>query len=153
MIEMMAEMKADKEERKTGMQTNQVKVEANMKIHMQEIMVEMKADQDAHMQEIVAKIDGIKDKMEATVHSIRSELDGKIQCRIKNMEQQEIPNEEAAVHTMRAWQQETMACQEMMEANPEKEEPSPEEMESEVECQEVPMENAIEKPVRERKKR
>jgi hypothetical protein len=68
------------------------------------------------------------------------------------MKRQEIPKEEAAVHSMRAWQIDTMACQEMMEANPEEEEPSPEEMEFEVYRQEIPMENAVEKPVRGRKK-
>jgi hypothetical protein len=41
----------------------------------------------------------------------------------------------------------------MTEANPEKEEPSPKEMESEVERQEVPMENVAAKPVGGRKKR
>jgi hypothetical protein len=82
--------------------------------------------------------------MEAIVHSIRSERDGKIQRPSENvMERQEIPKEESAVHSMRAWQIVTMACQETTEANPEKEEPSSEEMESEVDRQEVPMENAL----------
>jgi hypothetical protein len=130
MAEMRAEMKADQEERKAEMETNQanaeanmkahikkvmganqVKVDTNMKIHMQEIMVEMKDDQNAHMQGIIAKIDASQEKMEAIVHFIRSELDGKIQHRIvKVMEWQEIPKEEAAVHTMRAWQEEIVAC-------------------------------------------
>jgi hypothetical protein len=46
------------------MDANQVGVDANMK---------------THMQEIIAKIDANQEKMEAAVHSIRSELDGKIQ--------------------------------------------------------------------------
>jgi hypothetical protein len=67
-----------------------------MKTHMQEIVVEMKADRDAHVQEIVAKIDANQNKMEATVHSIRS--DRKIQCRIENeVERREVPTEEASV--------------------------------------------------------
>jgi hypothetical protein len=81
-------------------------------------------------------VSAIEDKMEAIVHSIWSEWDGKIQCRIENvMEWQEIPKEEAAVHTMRAWQEETVASLECKEQGLK-------ELESKVERREVPMEEA-----------
>jgi hypothetical protein len=69
------------------------------------------------------------------------------------VERQEIPKEEAAVHTTRSWQKETVACQEKTEARLECKEPNQKKMESEVEGQEVPVENAVEKPVRGWKKR
>jgi hypothetical protein len=89
------------------------------------------------MQDIVAiRVSAIEDKMEAIVHSILSEWDWKIQRRIENVvERQEIPKEEAAVHTMRAWQEETAASLEYKE-------PSPKEMESEVERRKVSTEEA-----------
>jgi acetyl-CoA carboxylase alpha subunit len=110
----------------------------------------MKVDQDAHVQETIS---AIEDKIEAIIHSIRSERDGKIQRQIENvMERQEIPKE-AAVHTMRAWQEETVACHETMAARLEYKEPMSKDMESEVECQKVPMKKAAVKSSRRTKKR
>jgi hypothetical protein len=81
-------------------------------------------------------VSAMEDKMEAIVHSIRSEQDGKIQRRSENvMERQGIPKEEAAVHTMRAWQEETLASLECKEQGLK-------ELESEVERREVPTEEA-----------
>jgi hypothetical protein len=176
-VEMLSKMRermdADREERKTEMQTNQAKAKANMKTHMLEVIerqigslaANMEADKEerkeevkavqekvdvnqARMEEITAKIEerlkgemrltvsAMEDKMEAIVHSILSERDGKIQRRIENvMERQEIPKEEAAVHTMRAWQEETAASLECKEQGPK-------ELETEVERREVPTEEA-----------
>jgi hypothetical protein len=69
------------------------------KANMQQIVAEMKDDRDAHVQEVVAKrVSAIEGKMEATVHSIRSERGEKIQRRTENVtERQEIPKEGAAV--------------------------------------------------------
>jgi hypothetical protein len=58
----------------------------------------------------------------------------------------------ALIAGMKDGQKEAVACQEMTEARLECKEPSPEEIEFEVECQEVPMEDAIVKLVRGRKK-
>jgi hypothetical protein len=49
---------------------------------------------------------------------------------------------EAAIHVLRAWRREMMACQEMMEAHLECKEPTSEDMESEAEHWEVPKEHA-----------
>jgi hypothetical protein len=54
------------------------------------------------------------------------------------VEWQEIPNEEAAVHFMREWRKEMMACQETTEAHLECKKPTSVDMESEVEHWEVP---------------
>jgi Mg2+/Co2+ transporter CorB len=78
----------------------QAKAEANMKIHRQEIVAKIDANQE----------------MEAIVHSLRSERHGKIQRRIENgMGHQEILRDEAAVRSMGAWREETMARQETTE--------------------------------------
>jgi hypothetical protein len=96
--EMRAKMKVDRKVDREEMISNQAKIEANM----QEIVVEMKADRDAHVQEIVAKtVSAIEEKMEAAVHSIRSERDGKIQRRSKNVtKRQGIPKQGAAVASL-----------------------------------------------------
>jgi regulator of protease activity HflC (stomatin/prohibitin superfamily) len=100
---------------------DQVKVEAERKADKEEIVAEMKADQDTHVQEIVTKtVSAIEEKMEAIVHSIRSEWDGKIQCRSENV----------------------LECKEQ----------DLKELKSGAECQMVPMKDAVEKPVRGRKK-
>jgi hypothetical protein len=51
---------------------------------------------------------------------------------------------EAAIHTLRTWRKEMMACQEMVEACLECKEPTSEDMESEAEHWEVPKEHATE---------
>jgi hypothetical protein len=58
------------------------------------------------------------------------------------VEQQEIPKEEAVIHLLRAWRQETMACQETMEAHLESKEPTSEDMESIAEDQKASKEEA-----------
>jgi hypothetical protein len=95
-------------------------MDASLRIHTQEMMerqisslapkidtnqAEMKADRDTQMQEMMAemgvKMNANQERMEAIVHSIRSERDGKIQHRVENvMERQEIPKEGAAVASL-----------------------------------------------------
>jgi hypothetical protein len=140
-------MHANMTEMGAKMGTNQARMEDRLKEEIKSIQANAEVNMKIHRQEIVAKIDANQVKMEAIVHSIRSERDGKIQDRIENvMKRQEVPKEGAAVHTMRAWQEETVASLECKE-------PSPKEWESEAERREVPMKDAVEKRVRGRKKR
>jgi hypothetical protein len=93
------EMKADREETKA----NRARMEESLK------------------EEMRLAVSAIEGKMEAIVHSIRSERDGKIQRRIENVtERQDIPKEGAAVASLE--------CKEQ----------GPKELESGVERREVP---------------
>jgi hypothetical protein len=69
------------------------------------------------------------------------------------VERQEIPNEEATIHSLRACRKETMACQDTTEARLECEEPTSEDMESEVEHLEVSKEHAAAESGKARSKR
>jgi hypothetical protein len=125
-------MKTDKEERKEEMKAGQEKIDANQ-ARMEEITTKIEVRLKEEMRSTVS---AIEDKMEVIVHSIRSERDGQIQRRIENaMERQEIPKEEAAVHTMRAWQEETVASLECKKQGSK-------ELESEGKRREVPTEEA-----------
>jgi hypothetical protein len=117
----------------SDMKANQAKAEANM----QRIVTELKADWDTHMQEVVAKtVSAIEEKLEAIVHSSRSERDEKIQRRSENVtERQEIPKEGAAVASLE--------CQES----------SPKEWESEAERREFSEKEVAEKSSKVTKKR
>jgi hypothetical protein len=53
------------------------------------------------------------------------------------VERQEVPNEEAAIHSLRACRRETMDCQETTEASLERKEPTSVDMESEAKHWEV----------------
>jgi hypothetical protein len=69
------------------------------------------------------------------------------------VEWQKIPNEEVAVHSLRACRSETAASQETTEADTEKTEPDRGMMQSVVEHQVAPKEDAIVKSAKGRKKR
>jgi hypothetical protein len=69
------------------------------------------------------------------------------------IEWQEIPNEDVAIHYLRACRNERRACQETTEASLERKEPASDKMESEAEHWEAPEKDAIVKPVEGQKKR
>jgi hypothetical protein len=69
------------------------------------------------------------------------------------VEQQKIPNEEVAVHSLRACRSEIADSQEATEANTEKTEPERGMMQSVAEYQVALTEDAVVKPVKGRKKR
>lgn len=87
---------------------------------------------DAHHARMMARL-GQTEATHLEANSIETEA---------TVERQEIPNKEAAVHSMRAWQKETVACQVMTDVCKESKKPSPEEMESELERREVSTEEA-----------
>jgi hypothetical protein len=69
------------------------------------------------------------------------------------VERQETHNEEVATHPLRACRNQGTACQETMEARLEEEKPASMEMKPEVADEEVPLEDAVEMPVGEPRKR
>jgi flagellar hook assembly protein FlgD len=111
-----AEMKADQEVLLAGMEVSQEREDSNLK----EMKVEMLAKMDANQERMNANL---RKEIESTVRAIEEKL-------------------EAAIHCMRAWRKETMACQEATEANPKKMEPNPEMMQSVAEHRETPTEEA-----------
>jgi hypothetical protein len=128
-------MKMEMQQMLERLLAGQEEMEQEMLARMKTAQEKMKVDQNAQMQEIMERQIGslasrmeanqemllrMEAKMEAAVHSIRSELDEKIQRRIKNVME---------------WKK-----------------PMLKEMESGVEHQDVPKEDAVVKPVRGRKK-
>jgi hypothetical protein len=62
------------------MDANQARLEDSLKEETKSNQANAEANLKIHVQEIAAKtVSAIEDKMEAIVHSIRSEQDGKIQ--------------------------------------------------------------------------
>jgi hypothetical protein len=95
--------------------TNQEKVDANLK-ELKEDIKTNQAKTDVNLEGLRKEIPSGQVEMRSTVNAIEEKLD-------------------AAVHYMRAWRKETLACQDAMEANLEKMEAvdlkgNPEEMES-----------------------
>jgi hypothetical protein len=129
MREMKVDRKADQERMedrlKEEIQSNQANAEANQ-ARMEESLKE----------EMRLTVSAIEKKMEAIVHSIRSERDERTQDWSENVtERQKIPKEGATVASL------------------ERKEQDPKELESGAECQEVPTEKATVKSLRITKKR
>jgi hypothetical protein len=106
-VEMLSQTEANRKADQAKVEADKEETRANRKVDKEKIVAEMKADRDAHVQKIVAKtVSAIEGKMEAIVHSIRSERDGKIRRRIENvMERQEICKEGAAVASLECKEQ------------------------------------------------
>jgi hypothetical protein len=85
----------------SDMKVNQAKAEADMKADREETKAKQARMEESPRGELRLTASSIEEKMEAIVHSIRSERDEKIQRWSENvMEWQEIPKEEAAVASL-----------------------------------------------------
>jgi hypothetical protein len=96
----------------------QEKADANMR-NKEEMLARLEAKIETKKEEV--------DAMQLKANPVETEA---------TVERQEIPSEEAAVHSIRAWQKETMACQETTEARLEFKEPTSEDTEPETEHKE-----------------
>jgi hypothetical protein len=140
-----------------GMKVMQEKMDANMaKMDANQARLEaIQAETKTNREEMLARIDVNRERMNV---SLKEEMKSG-QAEIRSTVNALIGKMDAWFTEMKDGRRETMACQEATEANPEKtevcvnsKEPSPEEIESESERQEVPTKDAIVKPVRGRKK-
>jgi hypothetical protein len=119
--QMLARMDANRKADKAEIKANHAKADADMKT--------MLAKMDANQAKEDANIKTTQDKMEANMGSMQAEL-------------------KSAIKDLKINGEETMACQETMEARLEgKEEPASEEMKPEVAYQEVSREHATVMPV------
>jgi hypothetical protein len=112
---MMAKMEADQEESKAVMMACLRKTEARIETGQEQSNTEIETNLEAAE---ATDLEANPEETEAVV------------------ERQEIPNEEAAVHSMRAWRKETVVCQETMVVRLKCNEPTSEDMEPETEHQE-----------------
>jgi hypothetical protein len=122
-----------------------------------EMLKTMIAKMDAHQARMEAEDKAWREEIQAETEAIRARRKAVREERMKtNMdacmepnpgekeaaaERQETPNEEVAIHPLRACQNETVACQETVEARLEEEKPASVEMKPEVAHQEVPREH------------
>jgi hypothetical protein len=113
------------------------------------IMATRREIMDASHKEIVAEskpemdVDACQDAMEANLEKLETDPREKGDI----VEQQKIPNEEVAIHSLRACRNERTACQEAMEADEEKT-PTSVDMKPEVaQKEEVPVQDATMMPV------
>jgi hypothetical protein len=160
--EMKADRKADQEGLKGTMNATQERMDANTKA--------MQEDIKSGQAEMRSAIGAIGEKMDAWIANMKDDREETTACKysmetsLKIMEpnsgekeavveRQKIPNEEVAVHSLRAWRSEKAGSQEATEANTEKIEPDRGMMQSVAEHQVVPKEDAVVKPVEGRKKR
>jgi hypothetical protein len=106
----------------------------------------------AILEQMIAMTKANREKTEARIETCQEQINAEIKTDLEDVEAtdleanpeeteavvelQEITNEKAAIHSLREWRKETMACQETTEARLECKEPTSEDMEPETEHQE-----------------
>jgi hypothetical protein len=126
---MMADWEADRIRRKADFEKRMAEWEADFKM-----MAKMNADQEESKAGMMACLEKTEVRIETDLAEVEAtDLEANPVETEAIVERQGIPHEEAAVHSMKAWQKGTVACQEMTEARLGCKEPTSEDMEPETE--------------------
>jgi hypothetical protein len=151
-----AKLDADREEMTARMDANTKAMREDMKTMQERAVAERKSDREEMKQIIRAGQEqlqeNLKRMMEEMMNANQAKIDVKLEELSEANDKTHVEHEEPTSADRKACQ-ETTVCHEATEADIEKIDYNPRMMQSVVECQEVPKEDAIAKSVERRKKR